>query len=385
MSRNLPNWIKGYLFYTQHQESPEEFHTWVALSNIAGALRRQVFFDMGYFLVYPNLYIVLVSPAGKCKKSTAMRLGREVLTQGVVGVHFSPDSTSRERLIQDMSQIFNDGQSAMTAHSSEFASMLTTSGLDMVAFLTDIYDSPSEWQHRTKSSGTNKIKSPYLNLLAGTTPDYLTRTMPLDTIGIGLTSRVIFVYSDKPRRRPPRPKLSEDQKAVLELLQADLNQISQLHGEFTFADPDTEKFYDEWYMSRVERPNPTGDSRLAGFYERKPVHLLKVAMCISAAMDDSMKITMQHLEMAFELFDRIEPNMLQVFAGVGRNPLAQDVNQLWADILAEPEGFTKPEVIQRLMMHCNSEQIDEVLDTLITLGRVKLDTKTGRYYAIANS
>src|SRR5687767_15141767 len=115
-NRILEDWIHGYLVYTYNQESPESFHIWVALSNIAGALGRKVWFDMGYFNVYPNLYAVLVAPPGMCKKSTSMRLGRDIITK-VPGLHFSPDSTSRERLIQDLAI-----NSWMTGHSSEFAS-----------------------------------------------------------------------------------------------------------------------------------------------------------------------------------------------------------------------------------------------------------------------
>ena len=194
------SWIKAYLAYTAESESPEEYHTWTAISVIAGALRRHVFFDMSYFMLYPNMFIVLVGPAGRCKKSTAMRLGRELLIQ-VPGMEFTSDSTTRERLIQDLSQAYKDGQSALTAYSSEFASLLTSSGMDMVVFLTDIFDCPTEWTHKTKSGGTNKIKSPFLNLEGATTPDWISKAMPLDTIGIGLTSRMIFVYQDVPDRK----------------------------------------------------------------------------------------------------------------------------------------------------------------------------------------
>lgn len=217
MARRLPNWIQGYLAYTAESESPEEFHKWTAISAIAGAMRRQSFFNYEYFLVYPNMYIILVAPAGRCKKSTAMRIGRSFL--GIVpGINFTTDSVTRERLIQDLSQAKSaDGHSSMTAYSSEFASLLTSSGMDMVVFLTDIFDSPNEWSHKTKIGGTNKITAPYLNLIGATTPDWIAKAMPLDTVGIGLTSRIIFVYQDTPRIKPPFPKLSDAQKALVPL------------------------------------------------------------------------------------------------------------------------------------------------------------------------
>jgi hypothetical protein len=361
--RNLPNWIKGYLAYTIGQESPDEFHTWVALSCIAGALRRQVWFDMSYFKVYPNMYTVLVAPPGKCKKTTAMRLGRDILIQ-VPGMFFSPDSTSRERLINDLTASWANGQSAMTAHSSEFASFLSTSGETMVEFLTDIYDNPSQWQHRTKTSGTSLIRMPYFNLLACTTPDDLARKMSVNAVGIGLTSRVTFVYADKPRKRP-------EQQALQELLVEDLNTISQISGEYTFDSEDTGAFYDSWYEERVEDPNPTGDPRLAGYYERKHVHWLKVAMCCAAAQSDELVITMQHMVMALEALEMIEPKMLQVYAGVGTNPLQINVNQMWAEVLSNPNGVTYGRILERMYYACSEEQINEVLRVLVATKKIR--------------
>src|SRR3954464_12186530 len=121
--RLLPNWIQAYLAYTAESESPEEYHKWVAISVIAGALRRRVFFPMGYFQLYPNQYIVMVGPPGRCKKSTAMRIGRALLG-AVPDLKFTTDSVTRERLIQDLTQAHSDGHSSMTAYSSELATLL---------------------------------------------------------------------------------------------------------------------------------------------------------------------------------------------------------------------------------------------------------------------
>src|SRR5215213_1136036 len=110
MARRLPDWIEAYRGYTGSSESPEDYHIFTAVSTIAGALRRRVFFDMGYFLLYPNMYITLIGPAGRVKKSTAMRVGREFLKQ-VPGVKFSPDSITREKMIQNLSQAQQEGHS----------------------------------------------------------------------------------------------------------------------------------------------------------------------------------------------------------------------------------------------------------------------------------
>lgn len=370
--RILPNWILSYLAYTHSNEAPEEFHLWMALTAIAGVLRRNVFFDMGYFTVYPNLFTILVSPAGRCKKSTAMRISREFIRK-VDGINFTSDSISRERLIQDLSQCLKDDQSPMTAYSSEFASMLTTSGMDMVVFLTDIYDSPSEWSHKTKMGGTQKIIAPFLNLAGGTTPDWIARSLPLDTVGIGLTSRILFVYHDTPRKRPPRPKLSPEQIKLGELLTFDLRTISTLQGEFKMTD-EANAAFDSWYEERLDNPNTTGDPRLNGYFERKPVHVLKVAMIISAAKHHDLMITVEDLEQTWALLAATEAKMPKVFAAVGKNVLAFDLMQIAEAIVAAgPKGITEKELMTRFVHNVRKEELTEILGTLVTMKAISLN------------
>lgn len=362
------SWLQAYLAYTAEQESPEEYHLWVGLSCISAALQRSCFFDMGYFLLYPNLFVVLVGPAGRCKKSTAMRIGRQIASD-IPGLEFSVDSITRERMIQDLSQAYKDGQSALTVHSTEFASLLTSSGMDMVVFLTDIYDSPSEWTHKTKSGGTNKIKAPYLNLLGAATPEWIAKGLPLDTIGIGLTSRIIFVFQDTPRVRDPFPELSPEQVILKRMLTQDLAAMASINGEFILS-PEAKELYRAWYKDRFADPNPTGDPRLAGYFERKPMHLIKLCMIVSASKRDDRVITTEDYNQALDLFARVEPSMQRVFSAVGRNPIYADQEaMLWA-FSESNDGFTVGDLLNQFGHNVRKEEIEEIIETLVTARKI---------------
>lgn len=357
--------------------SPENYHVWVAVSSIAAALRRKAFFVMPYFTLYPNLYVVLVGPPGRVKKSTAMRMGRNVASQ-IAGVEFSVDSTTRERLIQDMSQSLKDGQSPLTVHSTEFATFLTSSGMDMVNFLTDVYDSPEEWTHKTKGGGTNKIKAPFLNLVGATTPDWIARAMPLDTIGVGFTSRVIFVFADTPRVRDPFAELSPEQLLVREMLIKDLGAIAQIAGRYQFTD-EAKEMYREWDKQHQANPNPGGDPRLAGYFERKPMHLIKIAMVIAASKRDDLLIFEEDYVQALALLEQTESGMSSVFASLGRNPLFADQETTFLAFIQNPEGFTKGELLDRYGYNLRKEEMEEILETLIARGKLKYDGTNGKY------
>lgn len=373
------SWLQAYLAYTAESESPEEYHLWTAVSVIAGVLQRHVFFDMGYFLLYPNMFIVLVGPAGRCKKSTAMRIGRDIL-KSAPGAKFTADSTTREKLIINMTQALKDGASAMTAHSTEFATMLTSSGMDMVVFLTDIFDCPPVWEHDTKSGGKNTIKGPYLNLLGATTPDWISRAMPLDTIGVGLTSRIVFVNHDTPREADAIPKLTDAQKALAHILVTDLIAISAMSGEFKLSPVAFQK-YNEWYRARVGNPNPTGDPRMAGYFERKPMHMLKLSMIVAASKRDGLVIEEEDMDQAMAMLETIEPRMTKTFIGVGKNPIYADKEAvLEALIHAGGIGLSMGELLARFNYSLRKDELAEVLDTLILIGVVTLN-KT-KYIAV---
>jgi hypothetical protein len=368
VTRLLPDWIQAYMAYTAESRSPDEFHLWTALVTIAGALRRKVFFNFEYFLLYPNLYVVLVSPAGRCKKSTAMRIGRKFLSQ-VPGVNFVTDSISRERLIQDLTQSYADGHSSMTAYSSEFASLLTTSGMDMVVFLTDVYDCPTEWTHRTKTGGTGKIRQPYLNLEGGTTPDWIARSLPLDTVGIGLTSRIIFVYSETPRVREAFPKMSDAQRQLEELLVKDLVQISTMVGEYRMEEGAV-ALYKEWDL-KMQQDRPLYDPRLSGYYERKGMHLIKVSMIVAASQRDETIITKTDLEKAMSYLGALEPSMERAFAAVGKNPLSLDIQNI-GDVIRQVPGIGYGKLVEMFKHSLRKDEMEEVIALLNAMGQIKI-------------
>jgi len=133
------NWLSAYGEYTTESESPDAYHLWTGLSILASATRRNLWLNQGIYLLFPNLYVILVGPPGVAK-STTIRMGRNILL-GADDVVFGPDSITREELIRVMAKSGEkDKQSAITIHSSELSSLIEPSGVKMIQFLTDIFD-----------------------------------------------------------------------------------------------------------------------------------------------------------------------------------------------------------------------------------------------------
>ena len=122
MSRVVGNWLQAYREYTSELEAPDSYHLWTGLSILASAVRRNIFLNQGVYYLFPNLFVILVAPAGKIGKSTVIRMGRTIL-QEVPDVYIGPDSVTREELIREMAKAGRDKtQSAVTIHSTELSS-----------------------------------------------------------------------------------------------------------------------------------------------------------------------------------------------------------------------------------------------------------------------
>lgn len=371
MSRACGNWLLAYKDYTEEQEAPDSYHLWTGLSIIASAVRRNVWLDQGVFILYPNLYVILVAPAGRIGKSTVIRMGRQIL-QTVPDIYMGPDSVTREELIRVMAKANkNQNDCAVTIHSTELSSLIDQSGLKMIQFLTDIYDcdykNPKGWQYATKGSGRDNIVNPVMNLLAGTIPNWVSDSMPVEATTHGFTSRTVFVFEDKPRFANPFPKAPNE--SIVKDLELDLGIISALDGEFKWT-KEGRKYYKEIYSEW--QATPPRDYRIEGYHWRKRTHVLKLAMLLSVAENDKLVLDYNDIKAAEDLLTMVEQNMPKTFAGVGKYELASDLNRIYNEILREGK-MTLEDITDRYHMVGDSETIFKIVMTLKHMGRVDIE------------
>lgn len=366
MKRRLGNWLQAYRDYTAESESPDTLHMWTALSVLASALRREVWLDQGHFVVYPNLYVILVGPAGGPMKSTAMNLGMKLLRE-VEGVFISPPSMTAEQLLVILSH-----KPQLTISSKELSGLVGPSGLKMYHYLTELYGGDYEgdeiWDYETKHQGRNRIENACINLLACTTPSWIAEGMPAGVVEHGFTARTIFVFEEKERFLKPRPKRPSE--ALKEDLIHDLRYISELAGEMEWT-TESGLYYDKLYEEI--KTSTRQDHRTAAYFVRKAVHVIKVAMLLHLAESDSLVIEARDLKVAMALLAQIENKMHKVFSAVGKYELAMDVERVYAQILTSGALATS-ELMER-NLHLGVGAVKEILLALEAMRRVRIDRK----------
>jgi hypothetical protein len=369
MPRKLDNWLHAYADYTTGTESPPIFHLWVALGTIAAAAERKVYMDAGYYQVYSNMFIILTSPAGRSRKSTALRIGKRLL-KGIEEygreIHFSTQASSVAALVSQFSRIQNPEHQSLSAYISELGSMLGSKSIEMTDFLTDIYDCNPDWDKQTIGRGLEKIEKPWFNLLAGTTPQWMGENLSKTAVEGGFVSRSIFVYEDT-RLRVAFPEITPEQREIERELVHDLAHISEIKGEFRFS-PSGREFYREWYEDQ-DHLMEAKDYRIAGYFERKHVHVLKVAMAVSLAASDELLLTPSDIGTALQLLEELEPGMYKAFSSVGKNIYSADHERIKAQILGSGDRGVSYKMLLRSNIHAiDKDQIDRILSTLVEMG-----------------
>jgi len=378
MSRNVKDWISGFEEYTFKSEPPDLYKKWVAISAIASALQRKTYLEWGSITFYPNMYIVLVGPSGKCRKGTAMGPANAILRE--LGINMAAEAITREALIREMKNAAIttitpetgevDLHSSLTIYSQELTVFLGYNNTQLMSDLTDWYDCAPRWVYRTKNMGTDDIIGVWVNLIGATTPELIQTALPRDAVGGGLTSRIIFVFEDKKGKISPCPFLSEKEIMLKEDLVIDLEKINMMRGPFKVTEDFIEK-YSKWYIKQEDNP-PFADIRFAGYFERRPNHTMKLSMIISASEGDKMIITGEHFERALSIILHTEKKMPYTFGGLGRAQMSETLHNVMVHI-GSVKTLTFKDLMNMYRYDATKDELMNIIETLKSMGFCSLN------------
>lgn len=327
-TRNFPDWLSAYLKYASVTEAPRRMHFWCGVSALAGAVRRRTWLDLKRYKVFCNFYVCIVAPPGVLAKSTSIDVAMKLLRR-VPAAKFGPDTITWPALVTAFAAAsesfeYQDAwhpMSALTLEASELGSLLVPQDREQVALYITLWDGRDSYSKVTKHSGSDIVEAPWINLIAGTTPNWVADNMPKAMIGGGLTSRMIFVYGDVKEKYIALvdefvdPLDSEFSDKLVE----DLIHISEaLCGPFTISEAarawERARYEHFW---KVESLSMT-TTLLEGYAARKQTHIFKTAMILSISRSDSRIIDVEDLQLAATMLDNLEPDMQRVFSSIGR-------------------------------------------------------------------
>jgi len=373
--RRLDDWIEGFLTFTNNTEPPRMFRMWTAISVVAACLQRKCVLHWGSLDFYPNMYVVLVAPSGKARKGTAMIPGLKMLRE--MGVKLASNSVTRQALIRDLKRSNEtevdpttgtmDIHASLTVFSKELTVFLGYQNNELMTDLTDWYDCDDDWVYRTKHEGVDDIKGVWVNIIGATTPDLIQSAMPLNAIGGGLTSRMVFVYEQRKGKTVHTPFYTKEELKIQEELLIDLERIRMLKGEYKV----TERFIEGWidWYTEIDESPPFEDPRFSGYFERRPTHVMKLSMIVNASRGDTMVLDKEDLDHAVEILRNTEIKMRYTFSGVGKSSLANTLSQVMAEISAKKE-IRYDELLSRFYNDVDKWGMDKIIETMSAMNYI---------------
>ena len=341
---------------------------------------------MGHFQWTPNFYIIFVAPPGIVSKSTTLAVGMKLLRK-VKDVHFGPDAVTWQALTQALAGSrldYNIGgllypMSCITIAASEFGTFLNPHDREMIDVLVDLWDGRlGPWEKRTKTSGSDLVVNPWINIAACTTPAWIAGNFPDYLIGGGFTSRCVFVFAEKKRRLIPYPILEIQQpdefQEMEKVLISDLQDIGRMGGPFKISEAAFE-FGCEWYRKHYENLSvELNNAQFAGYLARKQTHFHKLAMVLAASESSELVIKRHHLEQAEAIITSLEADMPRVFAHIGQQGGAKHTTEL-LDIIRAYGTIGKRDLFRLAASHMSVTEFNEAIEGVVFTGYVLVEQR----------
>lgn len=342
---------------------------------MASTLKRRVKVSkkyLGGWEVSPTLFIIFVAPPGSARKSTSAVYAEDLLSEIPV-IERVATSITKEMLLKKLSEI---DDSSLTIFSSEFAMFIQKSGFEMYDVLTHLFDANRDVSVETLGRALDFAEKPCVNLLACTTPDWISNNMPEHVIGGGFASRVIFVFEETVRRyQLYYDEIGIDWDVVnrmrTDLIEDLMHMATNIVGDFEI-EKEAKEFMEPWYKQAAKQGAIAGDNyRLRGYFERKPAHVHKLAMLLHLAYSDDLVLTLRDFHGAISILDDVELKMPRTFAAIGKNPYAVDMNRM-LDFVARRGEVSKRDLKANFYQSADPRKLEELIQGLIDMGKIKM-------------
>lgn len=396
---NLNLWRK----YNEGITSPTNWVDLGWLYVVTSALQRRVWFgSLDDRPLFPNLYIVLCGPPAtgkglilqaidlflKFHKDTRKRSTVRDKANDPLLIPCGPDAITYEALLQEMSAgatwfkyTDDSNEEQQYSHASmsfvleELSSLFKRLADNIPKFLLKTYDC-TDYEYKTKHAGNNIIKKTCMNFIAGTTPSFLAEAGQFHIFDDGFTSRAIFSFEFRPRYQQFfLGEIQEEHRLAKQTLLGHILRLTKLFGRL-HLEPGIKDFLEDWYKAAHARDEERATPKMASYYGRKKVHILKLAAAYHFSDHFDLVLRMDDIRMAIQFLHSLESNMMTGFSAGGRNELSGFMSQVIKYIRVEKRPISRVELLNEFGTEITLLELDSILSDLVLLGKLTKNSDT---------
>ena len=382
--------LEKFVSLADDTEIPPEFSLWSGLAAISCIMGRSIYIDMGVFTIFPNMMCILVAGSGRCRKSTAINLMEGIVREvepkpNIIAQKITPEALIEALKQQDVSEpnILKGPKFEGFVLADELATFLNrkTYEAGMGSLLIQLYDCKDNFEYRTRGRGAEVLERTCLGLFGGSTIEWLRNAVPEDAIGGGLTSRMLFVYTDKPPEPVPFLKNTEKKKRTREELIRALTRFQTIHGEMKLSEKAMlayVKEYKDFYSNNEFFENKL----LSGYASRRHIHILKIAMLFCVSETENKQILEEHIIAATRLIVHLESRLPEVMKQVTASDKG-DMLETCFMYIAKAKRIPRAKLMTLMSHKVDAFELENIIQTLIQSGRIKMGSE-GRviYYEL---
>lgn len=265
-------------------------------------------------------------------KSLAVKEARK-LWKTIPGFAIGADNPTKSGLTKDISlslRTYMNGADSPYVFSSlavpceEFGNLITKYDNEFLSFLSHIWDNPPDYQTSRTSVQSFNIDAPNMTILAGVTPDALGSTFPDLAWGQGFTSRVLFIYAERPKIDTTNLFQKRVEPATTELAEQ-LGKIYNLYGEAVWT-PSAMDALVEW--SGADMPPVPTHSKLRFYNGSRLAHTIKLSMISAISARRELSVELEDFERARSWLLEAETFMPDVFRAMAQKSDLEVISEM---------------------------------------------------------
>jgi DNA-binding transcriptional ArsR family regulator len=322
---------------------------------------------------------MIVAPAGM-RKTSSMQVAKNIL-QDLDLIQLAPDAITREELIRQMAKTgkkniedLTEPISDMCIMATEAATILNKDQAKLLDDLLPLYDCPRKWSYETKNSGRDRMENAFMHIMGATTPEQLGKVLPEKVTGSGLLSRFVSIYYDRLEKIVTFPGEIRKNDEGLSEIELYLAQLRSIRGEIKLTDS-FKTLYAEWRPKQHKELNQKQKVKLSYYINRRPIHLLKIAMLCAVmrfkASKDKLELIGEDFSYARSLLRETETQMDKSYQATGlseQSALKYKVQKY----LEEVDSIDFNQLFKYFMSDMDQKTLTNIISDLRKAGLVEL-------------